>query len=52
MPTNRACTFGRAAFTGMARSHEKQRGLIVCAQGCKRGDRATTRARQAIYEPL
>ncbi|CDZ94509.1 hypothetical protein BN1079_01832 [Pseudomonas saudiphocaensis] len=29
MPTNMACAFGRASFTGMARSHEKQRGLVI-----------------------
>ncbi len=51
MPTDRGLHFDSVAFTGMARSHEKQRGLIVCAQACKRGDLAPSRARQAIYEP-
>ncbi|CDZ94508.1 hypothetical protein [Pseudomonas saudiphocaensis] len=29
MPTNHGLHFGRASFTGMARSHEKQRGLMI-----------------------
>ena len=52
MPTNHGLHFGRVSFTGMARSHEKQRGLMICAQACRRGDRAPTRARPATYEPL